>query len=689
MRIVPVKCRDGTIDYVPVYNLSDFPWDDLSPLAFKTRRKIKKPEYYLREFVTFDIETTSIAGDEPYGFMYHWQMCIAGKILCGRTWDECMEAFEKLEEIYRTDITRNLVVYVQNLGFEFQFMTDFIADKWGWNELFAVKSRKPLRALAKNGLQFRCSYLLSNMSLEYMTKLELKVKHLKQVGDLDYDKVRTPSTYLTDEEMSYCICDVLGLWEYINARMEDEGDNLESIPMTSTGYIRRKCRRASEKETGYRDMFKSLKMTKQFYEICKEAARGGDTHANRHLSGKIIEGVESYDVQSSYPYVMCCKKFPMTKFEPYGAVETRKEFNELLETKACLFRVLVENVRVKEEFASPYLSESKCIKYGKPVLDNGRILKASFIYAAMTDIDWEIFREQYTFDETTLTIGDMYIADYGYLPESIRKVIIELFRAKSELKSKRDKYDKDSEEYSDLDYQYGKTKNLLNGIFGMMYTDPVRATIIWNGEEWKEEKPDIQKSLDKFWNSRNSFLYYPWGIWTTAHARKHLAELVKAAGNENVIYCDTDSAKGADFDIEAIEKMNESISKEARDHEAYAYVDGTYYDMGIYDHDESYERFITLGAKKYAYEKKGKLHITISGVRKGGADELKNLENFKTGFIFTESAGNEFRYNASNIHTINLSGEKIKTASNIAVLPGTYTIGITKEYEDLIGYNID
>lgn len=689
MRIVPVECRDGSIDQITVYDIKDFPWESLNPIAFKTRRKIKKPEYYIRQFITFDIETTSIECDEPFGFMYHWQMCINGLVLAGRTWDEALQAFTKLQEVYETNITRHLVIYIQNLGFEFQFMTDFIADKWGWEELFAVKSRKPLRAVAKNGLQFRCSYLLSNMSLEYMTKLELKVRHLKQIGDLDYKKIRTPSTYLTDKEMSYCICDVLGLWEYINARLEDEKDNLETIPMTSTGYIRRKCRRASEKEDGYRDMFKGLKMTPKFYELCKDAARGGDTHANRHLAGRIIENAESYDVQSSYPYVMCCKQFPMTKFQPYGELETRNEFYDLLEKHACMFRVVVENVKVKEQYASPYLSESKCIKYGKPILDNGRLLKASFIYAAMTDIDWKIFDEQYTYDIDSLCVTDMFIADYGYLPESLRKVIVELFRAKSELKSLRDKCDKESEEYADLDYRYGKTKNLLNGIFGMMYTDPVRESIIWNGEEWKEEKADVQKSLDKFWNSRNSFLYYPWGIWTTAHARYHLAQLVKAAGQENVAYCDTDSAKGADFDIGAIEKMNEIIREEVRAHEAYAYVDGHYYDMGIYEHDESYQRFITLGAKKYAYEKKDKLHITISGVRKGGAKELEKLENFKVGFVFKESAGSEFRYNSSPIKMIEVNGEKIKTASNIAVLDGSYTIGITKEYEDLIGYHIE
>lgn len=694
MRMIPVTCRDGKEENICAYSIEDFPWHDLRPIAMKTRKRSKKPAEYLIEFGTFDIETTTVKSDSPYGFMYHWQMCIAGKCLVGRTWKECMEAFRKVADIYDTSDARRFVWYIQNEGFEFQFFRDFIERDFGWSEIFAIKERRPLRCLASNGLEFRCSYLLSNMSLEKMTETTPGVRHPKQAGDLDYKVLRTPSTPLTDKEMAYCICDVLGLWEYICCKLQEEGDTLENIPMTSTGYIRRKCRRSTEKEKGYRDFFKSLKITPSVYELLKEAARGGDTHANRKKAGKIHKSVDSYDVQSSYPYVMCCKEFPITKFTPYGDIESMDELNGLLANKACLFRVLVEKVDLKDNIAMPYLSESKCIKYSNPLLDNGRLISADYVYMTVTDIDWDLFNRQYDYDRSTVSISDMHIAEYGPLPESIKSVIRELFNTKCDLKYRRDQYEEGTKEYEDLDYLYGKCKNLLNGIFGMMYTDPVRDIITWDGEEWKKERPDIGEKLDKFWSSRNSFLYYPWGIWTTAHARRHLADLIELEGQENAIYSDTDSGKGVNIDERRIEIRNAEIVLEAEQHGAFGYGGSIKYYMGIYEKDAHYEEFITLGAKKYAYTKRNKdtgkndLHITVSGVRKGGAKELKSIRNFKRGFIFRESAGMEFYYNDCKIHTIQLNNEVIETASNVGMVDGTYTLNLKPEYADLIDYDI-
>lgn len=691
MRVVPVKRRDGEIDNVTVYNVQDFPWNTLKPTALKSRKRRKNPGEYLLEFCTFDIETTTIPGDKPIGFMYHFQWCINGLCLTGHTWKECMQVMAKLKSVYDTSPDRRLVVYIQNLGFEFQFINRFVSKYIGWKEIFSISERKPLRAVTADGIELRCSWKLSNMSLEKMCDTSPGVIHPKAKGDLDYKVIRTPKTELTDGEMGYCIADVLGLWEYISVKLKDGKDNLETIPMTSTGYVRRRCRKATERENGYREWFKKQQMTPAVYELLKDASRGGDTHANRYMSGKIHENVDSYDVQSSYPYVLCCKQFPMTKFVPYGEIETLSEFNNLLSEKACLFRVLVEKVELREEIAMPYISESKCLKYGKARFDNGRILKAEYLYMTMTDIDWRLFCKQYTFDEESLSIAEMHIADYDYLPDCLVNEIIALFEEKTKLKWERDKYAKGSDRYEEIDYLYMKSKNLLNGVFGMMYTDPVRETIIWNGEgskEWKKEKNPIAPALEKFWGSRNSFLVYSWGVWTTAHAREHLAKLVDIIGQENSIYCDTDSDKGVDVDERRIAAANALIIKETEERHAYADSGGKRYYMGIYEHDAHYEKFKTLGAKKYCYEEEGELHITISGVAKSGAKELSSIDQFDVGFTFTQSAGNEFYYNDEDIHEIMVNGERIETASNIAMLDGTYTIGITTEYSELIGYNI-
>jgi hypothetical protein len=51
------------------------------------------------------------------------------------------------------------------------------------------------------GFEFRCSLLLSNYALEYVgDKVISKYKVKKQVGKLDYSKIRHSETPLTDDE---------------------------------------------------------------------------------------------------------------------------------------------------------------------------------------------------------------------------------------------------------------------------------------------------------------------------------------------------------------------------------------------------------------------------------------------------------------------------------------------------------
>ena len=79
-------------------------------------------------------------------------------------------------------------------------------------------------------------------------------------------------------------------------------------------------------------------------------------------------------------------------------------------------------------------------------------------------------------------------------------------------------------------------------------------------------------------------------------------------------------------------------------------VEGKTETLGILDTEKPAARFVTLGAKKYAYrDLSGKLHITVAGVsKKKGAIELENaggLDAFKEGFIFKDAGGSELVYN--------------------------------------------
>ena len=114
--------------------------------------------------------------------------------------------------------------------------------------------------------------------------------------------------------------------------------------------------------------------------------------------------------------------------------------------------------------------------------------------------------------------------------------------------------------------------------------------------------------------------------------------------------------------------------------------------MGVYESEGMYEEFVTLGAKKYAYRQDGKLHITIAGVNKKiGANELQHIDNFKEGFTFTDAGGLQSVYNDDPDMVLHLQGHDLQVTSNVALLPSSYTLGITGEYELLLNMlsNVD
>lgn len=104
----------------------------------------------------------------------------------------------------------------------------------------------------------------------------------------------------------------------------------------------------------------------------------------------------------------------------------------------------------------------------------------------------------------------------------------------------------------------------------------------------------------------------------------------------------------------------------------------------------TYDRFITQGAKKYAFEIDGKISITVSGVPKKGAIGLKKLEDFKDDFVF------EHKYTGKNLLIYNEEQKPFEFTDvdgNVGVLkdkfgscivPTTYVLGRSEDYVNLL-----
>ena len=633
----------------------------------------KKEVNYIDCVGAFDIETTTatIRGRE-INFMYIWQIQIDEDVtVYGRTWSEFKFFLFRLRERLNK---KQMVIYVHNLSYEWQYIKSVF--NFGQDDVFATDARKVIKCVIDKTFEIRDSYILTNMSLDAFTR-KMNVEHQKLSGaEFNYEKVRYPWTDLTERELEYCINDVRGLVEAVKAQMKRDGDTLYTIPLTSTGYPRREMKNAMKHYS--RERLVEMQPDYNQYLLLKDCFRGGNTHANRYYAGKIVDSdliharILSADRSSSYPDVLMNCKYPMEKWRR-GQASAENLRNLIQNGYAVMFRAEFTDIRLKDpHWPVPFLSTDKCQAAGV-LVDNGRILSAAICKTALTDVDFRILLYEYEF--SNIEIMDLYFTEYDYLPKPMRAVIASYYEQKTALKGKTDPFDK---------LMYDKSKNILNGLFGMCAQDPVQETIIWTGSEFIQAEEDPAQILTK--HNKRTFLNYAWGVWCTAWARYRLEQGIIIAGAQDFIYCDTDSVKYIDHG-QSWEKFNDLARKASEASGACAYDSNQeLHYMGVYEPDGEYKRFSTLGSKRYAYEDMtGDLHITISGVSKKAAAELGKLENFKEGFIFYHPGNTEADYvDFPESDQIIIDDKLIEVTSYVIIRETTYNLSLSTSYKNLL-----
>lgn len=645
------------------YELRDLIDEDF---VFTAKTYVKGKKLYYNDYFTFDIETTTVG---TRGFMYCAMFYINGKPIMTRTWEEVKKIINRIQRA--NDYT--VVCYVHNLSFEFQFMKDFFR----WSSVFATDRHKVLKATTAN-IEFRCSYMLTNKSLYKFLKDSKNAVHYKQ-GDFDYNKLRTPKTEQNDTELLYEYCDVVGLYEGIQDFMEEH--NMANIPLTSTGFVREDCKKAIKRNPKNRKWLENTRIDSNIYKLLKEELRGGNTHGSHKYVGMRVENVRSRDERSAYPYVMLTKEYPSSEFMKVR-VDNEDDLIDYMKNYACLFRVYLSDVKLKESVNIPYISISKLINHTPDIISfNGRLISSSIIGITCNEIDFKIIQSQYDFEIEGIT--DFYIAEKAMLPEELRGVILDYFMKKTALKGKDE-------------YEYMKSKNKLNAIFGMACTDIVRDNFTFKDGVIEKTKPDIDETVEKYENGKTRFLPYPIGAWVTAYARQHLQIMLDITG-ENTIYCDTDSDKYISTPEieEALEKENLKIIEECKRTGAYIEYNGKEYYLGIYEDEGVYEEFKTLGAKRYCFMKGGEFGITCSGVSKAiGADEIVELSRkkktspmdiFSDGLILKKATKNCIYYNDEQVHKESIGDERFSSASNCGIVKEeNYTLSLTDSMKAFI-----
>ena len=156
----------------------------------------------------------------------------------------------------------------------------------------------------------------------------------------------------------------------------------------------------------------------------------------------------------------------------------------------------------------------------------------------------------------------------------------------------------------------------------------------------------------------------------------------------DVIYCDTDSIKFTGSHKGDFDRVNMELQKMAEAAGAWAENrEGKRYYLGTWDPELEMTRFKTLGSKKYLYEAAGQIISTIAGVKKSRGREFfqkHGFDAFKNGTIIEESGHLVAYRNDDRIHKITIRGCEMTTASNLALVDDTYTLGVTSSYLELL-----
>lgn len=676
---------------------------DLSTYQFSFYKNAKlRHRNECADIFSFDIETTSIFEidgvwqtwsnkytEEEYNsarktsFCYIWQFAINDDIrVYGRHLDEFIIFLTRLMDNVKSHIS----IWVHNLPYEFQYLRNIFPVM----EVFARKRHKPMKAtinINDRQVMFKCSYVLTQLSLARLGELYAPPHIQKMIGDLDYYTLRTSSTPLTDDEMLYCENDVRVLFYAIKHYVDKYG-SIGAIPMTHTGEVRQEMRKLYKGNRHYNIKCQRLVPYPTEFEHLNHCFRGGDVHATAIYTDVLLNDVASFDFASSYPFVMCVEKFPMShfrkmppRFNTWDLIKSRYK----MEDNAFMLHVRFTNI--DSVTMLHYLSYSKALSSYHAICDNGRVAKAERLEIWATEQDMAIIEGAYSWEH--MEIIEAYRAIKDYLDINYVNLILDYFANKTSLKN--------VEGMEDI---YADSKTYINGLYGMFVTSIVAPDVSYH-EDWTVDEltPEaITSKLDKERHSWRCLTSYAWGVWVTAYARHNLWNVMLAIGND-VVYRDTDSVKYLNAHETVIDDYNKSVYDKIMqvctirniDIERFMPCDpsGIKHCMGVMESEGVYDEFITQGAKKYCFVKNGELSLTLSGVNKRKAlvnnSPLQRATDFRCGLIFDEfHSGRLLMQYEDEQPTVTINGDVITAKHGIVARPTTYKLGHSIEYDNYI-----
>lgn len=652
--------------------------DELNKLKLKVSYSKKyKGCTYPNIPAALSIEITNYE-KEKVAFTYLYTFCFNDYYMQFRTYEDYLEAIKILASKLNLTNNKVLLIYVYDLSLAFQF----IKYKHNWIEVFAKEINEPIKARTEF-IEYRCLKTYSNLKL---AKIGANLKQRINIPDIDETTLRTSKTSLNEElEQSLIKCEAMH--NYIKEQLEIFG-NISKLPLTSTGkvrnFVRSKCLTLpnGKKNYDYLAIMRKLNIKLDDYKHFAEPAYfGGYSNTNPLYENEIINNLESYDLTSSYPATCLRFRFPMTEAK-YIKINTKEDLEELYKYKRC-FIITFKALEVNSKLSFDFLDKTVATLHGKTKIRNNKIQYAEELIATLTNVDFEIFKDCYSYSKILYAEALYFGSDY--LPKELMNSIIELYKNK--------------QYYKDKDITlYNLNKQSLDSVYGMICQKPIKPLISYKEGKFKiSEDFNEQEALNKYNDSYNKFLYFYWGLFICSYARKRLFDMIKVI-NSDLIYTDTDSLKLINTDKyrDLINKDNELNNKEIEaalktyniDFESVKGI-GCWKFEGVID----IAKFI--GQKAYLTLCGDKYELTMAGVTKDSGikcllESPDIFNDFKEGFSFDKERSGKLervildRPLKGVIMDVNGLKNEYSEESGIYTQKLAYTIGELDELRDFI-----
>ena len=654
-----------------------------------------KNRKYCANVVALDIETTVQDG---YGIVYSIAIAVDYTVYRFRFMHE---AISFLQELGQDNPDINIIVYVYNLQYEWQFIKNYINDL---SDVICVSGpRDILTFTAWGNVIFRCYRKLAPGGV---AKISARTKYEKP-KDFDYKKVRHSLTKLTDEELHYIDNDVLIIVDHFNNVFRDDYKTPEQTPLTETSITRRelfKEARAKENKQELKEVGQ-VKVSLKELSLQLDAFNGGFTHANPLYAMQTLKNVNSIDLTSAYPSVMVAKKFPMKKKSEYEEID-EESYKEIIKKYCAVAQFTFYNIESKDNINM--ISKHKIISYDEIFCENGKLVRGSKVTIAGTEIDYYILNRVYEWE--SLKIEYVYTYERKKLPKYMAKTIIEKYGMKTELKGVEGK-----------EKEYAHSKTIINALFGVCCSNPLRDQVypicedeITYIEKIPQTETSMNEALDKYNNKKSRTTVYLWGAYITAYVRYLIVDMIEGMGVDNWVYSDTDSCKTLlsmgelNTLLNEINAKIEDEMKKAGEYYGFTYnqlapqdIKGNRHFLGIWDNENEsaneykYELFKTLGAKRYMIQEGGKLEITVAGLPKSAVkyfeEKEKPFEVFNENLCVPKEYTNKLmkKYYENPIEMIpvtDYNGVEIhqQVSSAVELSECEFTINIKEDYINFI-----